>query len=289
MRYFVTDRGVAGVSAADFQARRRPRVRDMAGRADRVDHLSVRRLHRGAARATTTARSTLGFRERARARSRAGVDQLSHRRCHRRAARSPTSSSTARSRGRSRAGRRARPLRSRDDRAARDRPPERPRAIRRSARPSSATAGRRVLAAGAVMFPIAFGAGNIVRPHAAGRRHRRHLRPLSRRRLQRRTPAASPDASRRTARACSARTSWPSIPRPARWSATSRSTPQGQFSIAGLRAGPVRRPRRAAGRRGHRRVSSIRAGCRPRFRVGVLRAAGRRAARAATAARSRSR
>ena len=34
------------------------------------------------------------------------------------------------------------------------------------------------------MFPIAFAAGSIAAPHAEGRRHRRHLRSVSRRRLR---------------------------------------------------------------------------------------------------------
>jgi hypothetical protein len=78
VRYSISNQGITDVSVADFQGRRRPRVRDVAGGADRVNLVSVRRDYRRAARA---GRRTVdaGVSEPPGARSRPGVDQLSRR------------------------------------------------------------------------------------------------------------------------------------------------------------------------------------------------------------------
>ena len=65
---------------------------------------------------------------------------------------------------------------------------------RRSARPSCIGGGRRVIAAEAVMFPIAFTPRQHRRPLAQGRRHRRHLRHLRHDDVHRDSSAASAGA-----------------------------------------------------------------------------------------------
>ncbi len=66
-------------------------------------------------------------------------------------------------------------------------------ATRRSAKRSCPSGGRRLLASGAVMFPIAFSAGNIVGRTLYRRRHRRRLGHLSRRDVSRRDRLAAGD------------------------------------------------------------------------------------------------
>ena len=74
------------------------------------------------------------------------------------------------------------------------------------------------------------------RPRAAGRRHRRDFRPLSDGEFEEDTGSISGRVTK-NGQGCSARTSSPSIPPPARWSGTSRSNELGRFSIAGLTPG----------------------------------------------------
>ena len=50
VRYFVTNQGVSGVSATDFQAAVGAGLRDLAGGAERFDHVPVRGIHRESAR-----------------------------------------------------------------------------------------------------------------------------------------------------------------------------------------------------------------------------------------------
>ena len=101
----------------------------------------------------------------------------------------------------------------------------------------TATGGRRVLASGAVMFPIAMTAGaiadRVLQPDdIAGSRI--SIRP----RARLTPPAASPAASRRTARACSARTSSRSIPESGVLVGNFALNMNGEFAIVRLAPGP---------------------------------------------------
>ena len=96
--------------------------------------------------------------------------------------------------------------------------------------------GRRVLGAEAVMFPIAFAAGNI--RTARSRPTTSPASPTSIRPARsRRTPAASAAGSPRTAAACSARTSSRSTPRPGKLVGGFTLNEDGAFVIAGLEPG----------------------------------------------------
>ena len=182
VRYFVLQPGHHRRQRRGFPGRAGPRVRDVAGGADGVDRLSVRRRHRRAAR---TRRWAVDARlsEPPGARSRPGLDQLSRR---------PRDRGAARVRhllqlrvsvvGRAR--RRAGPVRSRKRRAARNRSHERPWAF--GARRNRDARGRRPPrprgGSGHVSDRVRLGQHR--RANAQGRRHRRHHRSVSRGRLR---------------------------------------------------------------------------------------------------------
>ena len=88
------------------------------------------------------------------------------------------------------------------------------------------------------MFPIAFPAGSIAGTDAEGRRHRRHFRSVSRRRLQRRPGSLS--GPRHEGRAAAVRRARRRLQSRDRLDGrrASRSTRRGSFRSAGCRPGP---------------------------------------------------
>ena len=137
------------------------------------------------------------------------------------------------------------------------------------------------------MFPIAFAVRQHRRADAEGRRHRRHLRSVSGRRLHHGGRQPVRDASPRTASRCSARTSSRSIRRPASMVGQLHAERAGAVLDRRPLAGSARRPRRAARRCGGGQLLRRLAERGHRFPRDVLRSRGRRARRAATAARLR--
>ena len=124
----------------------------------------------------------------------------------------------------------ARPLRPAIDRDARGRPLRRSRSLGARRNRAVEAGNRRLIAAGAVMFPIAFSAGDISGRTLRPDDRRRRLGHLSGRHVSRRRPGRSRARSPRTVRAFLARTSSRSTWPPATSLRASASTPRADSS-----------------------------------------------------------
>ena len=147
---------------------------------------------------------------------------------------------------------------------------------------------RRVLSTGAVMFPIALGAGDIVRPPSRRRRHRRHFGPLSGQPVQ-------PDDRKHlgTGHQKWPRRVWRSRGGVRSWKRRSDRELHADARRAVFHCRTAsrssRHSSRATRRRGHRQFLRFVGASRPDLPRGVFRSAGGRAHGAATAAPSKSR
>ena len=98
--------------------------------------------------------------------------------------------------------------------------------------------GRSVLAAEAVMFPLAFGAGNVPAPVAASGRHRRRFRPVSRTPASRTTPVSISGRVTKNGAGLFGAHVVAFNPATGALIGNFTLTPDGNFSIAGLTPGP---------------------------------------------------